>query len=208
MRKPRKQMGRYVGLDIHKEMAVSCIIDEQGTVLHRHCCRRTCEALEHFSHQYLQASDKGALEATTNTWTGVESRKPLVAEVVVSNPLKTKAIAAAKSKTAKVDAEVLAHLLRCNFLPRVWEPSVGTQALRRLTARRAALVMDKTAIKNRIPAVLHQRLILCPFTDLFGVQGRQWLQTLVFDPEGRASVDRDLRLLASVEAEIAQQEQE
>jgi transposase len=76
----------------------------------------------------------------------------------------------------------------------VWEPSVVTQALRRLTARRAALVMDKTAMKTRIHAVLHQRLIPCPFTDLFGVQGRHWLHALVLDPEGRASVDSDLRL--------------
>src|SRR4029078_4619576 len=81
-------------------------------------------------------------------------------------------------KTDKVDAEVLAQLLRCDFLPRVWEPPLATQALRRVTARRASLVMDKTAIKNRIHAVLHQRLIPCPFSDLFGIQGRQWLQTL------------------------------
>jgi transposase len=67
--------------------------------------------------------------------------------------------------------------------------------------------MDKTAIKNRIHAVLHQRLIPCPFSDLFGGQGRQWLQTLSLDTDGRASVDSDLRLLAAVEAEIAQQDQ-
>src|SRR5215510_8822807 len=67
--------------------------------------------------------------------------------------------------------------------------------------------MDKTAIKNRIHAVLHQRLIPCPFSDLFGMQGRQWLQTLSLDTDGRVSVDSDLRLLAAVEAEIAQQDQ-
>lgn len=208
MGKHRKPEVRYVGIDIHKEIAVSCILDKQGTVLQRQRCSCTREALEQFSRCSLQATDKVALEATTNTWAVVEILKPFVAEVVVSNPLKTKAIAEAKIKTDKVDAEVLAHLLRCDFLPRVWEPPVATQELRRVTARRAALVMDKTAIKNRIHAVLHQRLIPCPFTDLFGVQGRLWLQTLSLDTEGRASVDSDLRLLASVEAEIAQQEQE
>jgi len=201
-------MVRYVGMDIHKEIVVSGIIDEQGTVLQRHRCSCTREALEQFSRCYLQATDKVALEATTNTWAVVEILKPFVAEEVVSNPLKTKAIAEAKIKTDKVDAEVLAQLLRCDFLPRVWEPPVATQVLRRVTARRAALGMDKTAIKNRLYAVLHQRLIPCPFTDLFGVQGRHWLQTLSLDTDGRASVDSDLRLLASIEAEIAQQEQE
>src|SRR4029453_19370689 len=188
-------------------MAVSCIIDEQGTVLQRQRCGCTRQALEQFCHRYLQPTDRVALEATTNTWAVVEVLKPFVAEVVVSNPLKTKAIAEAKIKTNKVDAEVLAQLLRCDFLPRVWEPPVATQALRRVTARRAALVMDKTAIKNRVHAVLHQRLIPCPFSDLFGLQGRHWLQALSLDTEGRANVDSDLRLLAAVETEIAQQDQ-
>src|SRR4030095_11480900 len=79
--------------------------------------------------------------------------------------------------------------------------------LRRVTASRPSLVMDKTAIKNRIHAVLHQRLIPCPFSDLFGIQGRQWLQTLSLDTDGRASVNSDLRLLVAVETEIAQQDQ-
>jgi transposase len=165
-------------MDIHKEIAVSCIVDKTGKVLQRQRCRCTREELEQFGRRYLQPNDKVALEATTNTWEVVGILKPFVAAVVVSNPLKTKAIAEAKIKTDKVDAEVLAHLLRCDFLPRVWEPPLATQALRRVTARRAALVMDKTAIKNRIHAVLHQRLIPCPFSDLFSVRGRQWLQTL------------------------------
>jgi len=195
-------------MDIHKEMAVSCIVDEKGKVVQRQRCRCTREELEQFCRRYFQPSDKVALEATTNTWAVVEILKPFVAEVVVSNPLKTKAIAEAKIKTDKVDAEVLAQLLRCDFLPRVWEPPVATQALRRLTARRAALVMDKTAIKNRIHAVLHQRLIPCPFSDLFGVHGRQWLRTLSVDVDGRTSIDSDLRLLASIEEEIARHDQE
>jgi transposase len=195
-------------MDIHKEMAVSCIVDEQGKVVQRQRCRCTRAELEQFGRRYLQPGDKVALEATTNTWEVVGILKPFVTEVVVSNPLKTKAIAEAKVKTDKVDAEVLAQLLRCDFLPRVWEPPVVTQALRRLTARRAALVMDKTAIKNRLHAVLHQRLIPCPFSDLFGVQGRQWLRTLSLDTEGRASLDSDLRLLVSIEEEIAHHDQE
>ena len=206
MRLRVRARGRYVGIDVHKELAVTCIVDDGGKVVSRHQCGCTREELERFGRRYLRPTDTVALEATTNTWEVVAVLKPFVAEVVVSNPLKTKAIAEAKIKTDKVDAEVLAQLLRCDFLPRVWEPPVETQRLRRLTARRAALVMDKTAIKNRIHAVLHQRLIKCPFTDLFCGQGRQWLSTLPLDTEGRGSVDSDLRLLGSVEAELAQQD--
>ena len=47
---------------------------------------------------------------------------PSSPQIVVGNPLKTKAIAEAKIKTDKVDAEVLAQLLRCDYLPAVWQP--------------------------------------------------------------------------------------
>jgi transposase len=208
MKTAGSKQNRYVGLDIHKELAVSCIVNAVGKVIHRQRCGCTREELEQFGRRYLHPTDKVALEATTNTWKVVAILKPFVAEVVVSNPLKTRAIAEAKVKTDKVDAEVLAQLLRCDFLPRVWEPPAETQRLRHLTARRATLVMDKTAIKNRIHAVLHQRLIKCPVKDVFSVQGRQWLSTLSLDREGRVVIDSDLRLLESVEAELAAQDQQ
>jgi hypothetical protein len=40
-----------------------------------------------------------------------------VGKVVVSNPVKTRAIAEAKVKTDKVDARILAQLLAADFLP-------------------------------------------------------------------------------------------
>jgi transposase len=146
------------------------------------------------------------VEATTNTWEVVAILKPFVTEVVVSNPLQTKVIATAKVKTDKVDALVLAQLLRCDFLPRVWEPNAPTQRLRRLTGRRASLVMDATTIKNRIHALLHQRLLEAPVKNLFCKAGRAWLKTLRLDPQGQAMLESDLRLLSAVEEEIAQQD--
>ncbi len=52
----------------------------------------------------------------------------------------TKAIAQATVKTDKVDAYVLAQLLRCDFLPEVGAPDEATRRLRELTGRRSALV--------------------------------------------------------------------
>lgn len=197
---------RYIGSDLHKHFVVFCIIDAAGKVLQRHRCACRCEELERFGRRYFKPTDKLALEATTNTWEVVRILTPFVAEVVVSNPLKTRAIAEAKIKTDKVDALVLAQLLRCDFLPRVWEPPADTQHLRRLTARRAVLVMDATAIKNRLHAVLRQRLLHCPVADLFCKEGRRWLTTVEIDAEGRAALDSDLRLLAQVETELSQQD--
>ena len=83
-------------------------------------------------------------EATTNCWAVADALRPHVARVVVSNPMATKAIAMAKVKTDKVDAHVLAQLLRCDFLPEVWQPDEATRRLRELTGRRSALVQVET----------------------------------------------------------------
>lgn len=196
-------MVRFVGLDVHKRVVEWVILDADGRILARGRFDLTRETLDTFARQTLTPLDRVVLEATTNTWAVVRILKPHVAEVAVSNPLKTKAIAGAMVKTDKVDALVLAHLLRCDYLPRVWQPDEKTQDLRRLTGYRAALVGDRTAIKNRLHGVLAQRLIVPPVLDLFSPKGIAWLRAAALDPEGRQMLDSQLRLLDSVEKEIA-----
>ena len=96
--------------------------------------------------------------------------RPHVEKIVVGNPLRTRAIAEAKVKTDKVDAEVLAQLLRCDYLPAVWQPDEETQRLRELSAHRAGLVADEVRLKNRVRSLLAQRLIVPPTPSLLGWQ--------------------------------------
>jgi transposase len=133
--------------------------------------------------------------------------RPYVQEIVISNPLRTRAIAEAKIKTDKIDARVLAELLRADYLPCVWQPGPDTQRLRRLTHRRAALVSDRTRLKNRLHSILHHCLVPLPKFDLFAKAGRAWLQALVLPEPEAAARDSDLRLLMQVEQEIAQMEE-
>src|SRR5579872_1381634 len=197
-------MIRYIGLDIHKRVVQACLVDQAGQVVGQQRFPLSPQTLRQFAEQQLTADDRVAVEATTNTWAVVSLLNAHVAEVVVSNPLATKAIASAKIKTDKVDAHVLAQLLRCDFLPRVWEPDQATQELRRLTARRAGLVSQRTVIKNRLHSVLAQRLIAYSGADLFATAGRAWLRGLELDAEGRHLLDSDLRLLEGLDAELTE----
>jgi transposase len=193
----------YIGLDVHKRVVEAAVLDETGRLAHRERFACTHEALERFARAHLTKQDALALEATTNTWEIVAVLEPHVGRLVVSNPLRTRAIAEAKIKTDRVDARVLAELLRAGYLPSVWQPDASTRALRHVTARRAALVSARTAAKNRLHAVLHQRLVLAPMQDLFGPRGRRWLASTAFEPLDRAAIDSELRLLDAIEAEIA-----
>ncbi len=199
-------MPRCVGLDAHKRFVQACILERSGEV---HQMRVSCtrDELELFAKFDLRPRDRVALEATTNTWAVVKAIEPYVKEVVVSNPLRTKAIAQAKVKTDKVDAYVLAQLLRSDSLPRVWRPDDQTARVRFLTTRRSSLVSDRTRLKNRMHSILVQRLIAVPFKQLYSPKGMQWLRNLALERDDRQAIDSELRLLDSIEHEIREMEQ-
>jgi transposase len=200
-------MVRFVGCDVHKRTAVFTVLLADGMVQSTYSVIVTREALAHFAELHLASEDWLAMEATTNTWGVADVLRPYVGKIVISNPLRTRAIAEAKIKTDKIDSRVLAELLRADYLPAVWQPGPDTQRLRRLTHRRAALVSDRTRLKNRIHSVLHHCLVPLPKGDLFSKQGRAWLQGLTLPEPEAAARDSDLRLLEQTEREIAQMEE-
>lgn len=195
-------MTRFVGLDVHKREVEVCVMDARGRVLRRERWDCTRESLEHLARRVLKKADHVALETTTNAWAVADILRPHVERLVVSNPVKTRIIADAKAKTDKVDAEVLAHLLRCAYLPEVWAPDANTRLLRRLCGRRAGLVANRIAIKNRVHSLLGGMLIRAPYQDLFGRRGRDWLAAVELPADQRAVLEVDLRLLDAVEREI------
>lgn len=199
-------MLRFVGCDVHKRTAVCTILLQDGTLFATYTVPVTREALGAFAERQLSSGDRLAMEATTNTWAVAGVLRPFVEEIVISNPLKVRAIAEAKIKTDKVDSRVLAELLRCEYLPVVWQPDGETQRLRRLTHRRAALVSDRTRLKNRLHSILHHTLVPLPEFELFSKRGLAWLRELPLAEEEAQARDSDLRLLEQTEREIAELE--
>lgn len=192
----------YLGMDVHKKVVATCLLDESGQVVKRGKFDLSAQRLGVFAAS-LPRPCKAVLEATTNTWAVVDVLTPVLDEVVVSNPLRTKAIASAKIKCDRVDAMVLAQLLRSDFLPRVWQPDAATREARALAHRRSVLVRDCSRLKNRIHSVLAQRLIVEP-QSLFTERGRQWLAALSLPPSARGEIDTQLRLLDTLDQELTQ----
>jgi transposase len=185
---------RCIGLDVHREF-VQVAIWQDGLVRQAGQIAATPEALRVFADS-LAPSDEVALEATGNTHAIVRLLAGRVVRVVVSNPQKTRAIAEAKVKTDKVDAEILAQLLACDYLPSVWVADEDTQARRRQVARRAHIVRQRTRLKNQVQAILHRNLVpRCPAADVFGRKGRAWLAEQALPADERQAVGALLRQL-------------
>ena len=185
---------RCIGLDVHRDFA-QVAIWENGKTRHVGQVAVCGEALWVFADS-LGPEDEVAIEATCNTHAIVRAIEPRVKRVVVSNPMKTRAIAEAKVKTDKVDAAVLAELLAADYLPSVWVADEQTQALRRQVARRTQIVRQCTRLKNQVQAILHRNLVQrCPFADLFGVKGRCWLGDQHLPPDEHHAVEALMRQL-------------
>ena len=97
---------RCIGLDVHREFA-QVAVWQAGAVTQAGRIATTAEELRAFA-ETLGPVDEVALEATGNTWAIATLLASRAGRVVVSNPAKTRAIAEAKVKTDKVDAEILA----------------------------------------------------------------------------------------------------
>jgi transposase len=69
------------------------------------------------------------------------------------HPLRCKAIASARLKNDKVDAAILAQLLRADLLPEAWIALSAVRALRALLRHRIQLVRLRTLLRNRIHAI-------------------------------------------------------
>src|SRR6185503_8517063 len=106
---------RCIGLDVHREFA-QVAIWQGGLVTQAGRFATTPEGVRGFAEE-LGRGDEVALEATGNTWAIATLLASRAGRVVVSNPVKTRAIAEAKVKTDKVDAEILARLLAADYLP-------------------------------------------------------------------------------------------
>ena len=185
---------RCFGLDVHREFA-QVAIWQDGVVHQAGQIAATPEGLRTFADS-LAPTDEVAIEATCNTHAIAKLLEPRVARVVISNPQKTRAIAEARVKTDKVDAEVLAQLLAADYLPGVWLADDQTHALRRQVARRAHIVRQRTRLKNQIHSILHRNLVpRCPAADLFGHKGRRWLAEQLLPEDERQAVGALLRQL-------------
>ncbi len=196
---------RLFGLDVHREFTQVAML-EQGRITHLGRIPTTPEALRAFA-QTLSADDQVVLEATGNTYAIVQVLQQHAGRVVVSNPVQTRAIADAKIKTDRIDAEVLVRLLAGGWLPEVWVPDAETQALRQQVAHRVRLVRHHTRLKNRIHGILHRNLVPgCPRSDLFGKAGRRWLTVQALPqlpPHEQDIVLATLRQFESLSTELA-----
>src|SRR5207249_6612058 len=150
-------MENFVGVDLHKKVSQLATLREPKPASQVRFPNHTV-TVEKVLKKLPQGS-KIALEATGSWWWFVDLAQRTGHEVVMWHPKQTKAIASARLKSDKVDALMLARLLRADLLPTVWIPGEKERQIRELLTHRARVVRQRTAIINELQALYAKRNI-------------------------------------------------
>ena len=120
----------HIGVDYHKAYTHLVVQDSGGKVLRSGKVKNDPQSLAGFLTPYLENSH-AVMEASRNWTVMYDWLDELCDDVVLAHPLKVKAIADAKIKTDKIDATILAHLLRADVIPESYVPTEAARELRR-----------------------------------------------------------------------------
>jgi transposase len=170
----------YIGIDVHKKSCVACIKDKDGSVLNQLKFLNKRNGFDRLLKVIDGKPARAVVESTGNHWIRLyQTLEEAGVEVILSNPLKTKAIAEARLKNDKVDASTLADLLRENLVAECYVPPSSVRELREVLRVRMNLVRDRTRVKNRVHALLDKYEIpKYEGSTMFGRSGMKWLQDL------------------------------
>ena len=143
----------YIGLDVHKRIISYCVKDGSGQIYAEGSIPATRFDLDRWM-KALPRPWTAAMEATMFTGWIYDHLKPHAAVLKVAHPLMLRAIAAAKKKNDRIDANKICDCLRCDFLPECYIASTAIRERRRTLRYRNLLVRQMVQMKIKISSLL------------------------------------------------------
>ncbi|MFJ8532873.1 IS110 family transposase [Streptomyces sp. NPDC093591] len=172
-------MQAYVGIDVHRRRSQIAVMDGGGRTAVNRNVPNGRETLREVIGD-LPVGTPVAFEAAFGWGWLLELLQDQGFEPHLAHPLQCRAIAAARLKNDKVDAETLAHLLRADLLPEAWIAPPHVRQQRTILRHRAQLVRLRTLLRNRIHAVLadHGFDRKGAARNCWSARGRAWMHEL------------------------------
>ena len=194
-------MSVYVGIDVHRKRSQVAVIDQSGEVLTNRNVPNGAEPILKVIGG-LPPGTPAAFEACYGTSWLVQLLEDYGFDPHLVHPSRCKAIASARLKNDKVDAAILAQLLRADLLPEAWIAPPAIRQLRALLRHRVALVRLRTRLRNRIHAIVadygHDR----PVGGYWTGPGRAWLAALELPAVSRELVEDYLGLIDALQDRV------
>ncbi len=193
----------YLGIDLHLKRTYLVLMNAEGEVIDKRRLKNT--EMASYISKNIPKETYAVMEATRNWPFFYDLLEKHVERVELAHAKGVRMIAEAAVKTDQIDASVLAHLARLNFLPIAYAAPKEIRDLRQHLRYREWLIDERRRGKNRIHAVLAGYNQASPVTDLFGRSGREWLKEIAekeLRPTSRRVVLETLTLIDQLNAQI------
>ena len=160
---------KYIGMDVHKATTVVAVLDSAGKVVAEAIIETKGSTILDFLKSQRGTLHVAFEEGTQAAWL-YDLIQPRVASVTVCDPRK---ISRQGNKGDKVDARLLAELLRTGGLKPIYHGEKSTRAVKELALSYISMVADGTRIKNRLKALFRGRGIECSGAGVYSPDERK-----------------------------------
>jgi transposase len=168
----------HIGIDLHRQSVVVGAVQDSGEV--RPVRRFACSEVESIVSFFKELRPFRAVIEATGTYRWLYSVLTPWGTVLLAHPLRLRAMLQRRSKTDRLDAMLLANLLRINQIPLAHIPAESHQRLRDLTRHRSRLVHAQVEGKNLLRWLLARHNVTAPYKYPFGPRGLYWFSRLDF----------------------------
>jgi transposase len=166
----------HVGIDLHRETVVIAGVRDSGEAFD--AVTFSTQQTEAITQKLRELRPFRAVVEASGTYRWLYDLLSPLGTVLLAHPFRLRAMVLRRSKTDKLDAMLLAQLLRINQVPLAYVPPEAYHRLRGAVRYRARLGREMSRSKCLVRQLLARHNIRCPFRTPFGQRGLRWLEGL------------------------------
>jgi transposase len=191
----------HLGIDLHRHTVVVAAINDAGEV--RPVVRFDCSHVNEIKSYFEQFQPFRCVIEATSTYRWLYKLLSQIGTVLLAHPFRLRAMVQRRSKTDRLDAVLLAQLLRIDQIPLAYVPSERYQMLRETTRQRCRLTSAQTQVKTSLRWLLARHNLNAPYKCPFGPRGLYWFRRMDFGPVDNPIRDELLERLGHFDKELA-----
>jgi transposase len=184
----------HIGIDLHRQFIVVAAVRDNGENMPP--VKIDCQNTDAIVELVRSLTPFHAVIEASGTYRWLYDLLRPHGTVLLAHPLRLRAMIQRRSKTDKLDSQLLANLLRINQIPLAYVPPEPYQRLRDLVRCRAKLAQDRAEAKLKLRDMLARKNMISPYKVPFGPRGQAWFRSQDFGLIGNMLRDE---LLARLE---------
>jgi transposase len=170
----------HVGIDLHRATVVIAAVNDAGDTMEP--LTIPCQDTPAIVTTIRRLGAFRAVIEASGTYRWLYDLLRPWGTILLAHPQRLRAMIQRRSKTDKLDAQLLANLLRINQIPLAYIPPESYHVLRELTRCRARLGRELAEVKIKLRAILARRNVEAPYKVPFGRRGLAWFRQQDFGP--------------------------